>query len=71
MLLSEPILLKVEHISYTMGTRALPGKYTLALGPAALGQVYNYIRQSTHAHAMHIINTNNYQVLYKISNSIF
>jgi len=27
---------KVEHISYTMGTCALPDVYTLALGPAAL-----------------------------------
>jgi len=31
----ESILLKVEHISYTMGTCALPDIYTLALGPAS------------------------------------
>jgi len=27
------LLLKVEHISYAMGTCALPDVYTLALGP--------------------------------------
>jgi len=30
-LLFESLLLKVEHISYTMGNRALPDIYTLAL----------------------------------------
>jgi len=36
------LLLKVEHISYTMGTRALPDIYTLALRPVALVQVHIY-----------------------------
>jgi len=41
------ILLKVEHISYTMGTQALPDIYTLALRLAALGQVC--VHQAKHS----------------------
>ena len=33
---------KVEHISYTTGTRALPNIYALALGPVALVLVCIY-----------------------------
>jgi len=40
-------LFKVEHISYTMGTCALPDIYTLALRPAALEQVR--IHQAKHS----------------------
>jgi len=44
------LLLKVEHISYTMSTRALPDIYALALGPVALDKC----RQSTRAHGITI-----------------
>jgi len=36
------ILLKVQHISYTMGTRTLPDIYIYALAHAALRQVHIY-----------------------------
>jgi len=36
------LFIKVEHISYTMGIRALPDIYTLSLRPAALRQVSIY-----------------------------
>jgi len=45
------LLLKVEHISYTMGIHDI---YTLAFGPA---DKCVYIRQSTHAHGMTITHT--------------
>jgi len=74
--------LKVEHISYAMGTHALPDICTLTLGPAAFGQVrinqakysypwYNYYMYHFHISDQRIVSAYNHIILYSNGNEIY
>jgi len=58
------VLLKEEHISYTMGISAFPDIYALALGHVALGKVRIYQAKHSCPWYNYYINKNDTTRLY-------